>query len=131
MLKLYTDAANRPADGLSAAGILIVDGAKTIERSLPLPNSDNHAAEFAAATAGMQILLELGYKGQNVELISDSQALIDALNKDYSKQYADLLAPIVDLAENFPMVIPTWQNERVNHRAHDLATAALHRREED
>ena len=130
MLKLYTDAANRETDGLSAAGILIVNGAKTIELRQPLPNSDNHAAEFRAAAAGLQALLDHGYAGQNVQLISDSQALIDALNKDYSKQYAELLTPIVALANHFPMVIPTWQSERSNRRAHDLATSELRRREE-
>lgn len=125
MLKLYTDAATKGNPGPSAAGILIVDGVRTIECGVSLGNMDNHTAEFAAALAGMNVLLTHGYTGRNVELVSDSQVLIDALGKGYSKHHATQLAELERLAEQFPMLIPTWQNDRVNKGAHTLALRQL------
>lgn len=125
MLKLYTDAATKGNPGLSAAGILIVDGARTIERGVALGTMDNHSAEFAAAIAGVELLLQEGYAGQNVTLISDSQVLIDGLGKAYSKHHAEALEQLQTMAEQFPMLIPTWQNDHVNKGAHTLALRKL------
>lgn len=126
MIKLYVDAAVSPTTGHAAAGILVVDGARTIEVMRPLPASDNHQAEFSAAILGLTALDELGFSGQNVQLISDSKVLIDALDKGYSKHYAESLATIMNLAAPFPLVIPHWQSDRKNRRAHDLAQRGLH-----
>jgi ribonuclease HI len=125
MLKLYTDAATKGNPGLSAAGLLIVDGTHTIERTVELGQMDNHSAEFAAAIAGLELLLEQGYAGQNVSLFSDSQVLIDALGKGYSKHHAAALERLQELADNFPLLIPSWQSDRVNKGAHTLALRRL------
>lgn len=129
MIKLYVDAAVSPTTGLAAAGVLIVAGSQPLEYSRPLPASDNHTAEFAAAILGLQLLANAGYAGQNVQLISDSQVLVDALGKGYSKSHAEALALIEELAAPFPLVIPHWQSDRRNRRAHDLALRGLREQE--
>lgn len=129
MFKLYTDAAVKGNPGTVGLGIMIVGADQPIEISVPLPRGQlmsNHEAEFLAAITGLQAMADRGLAGQNVQLISDSKLVIDALNKGYVKHYADLYERLVDAAAPFPLVIPTWQNDRQNRRAHDLAQMALH-----
>jgi ribonuclease HI len=126
MFKLYTDAAVKGNPGPAAIGILIVGPEPAIEISQKITPMTNHEAEFVAAIHGFKELATRGYAGQNVQLISDSQLVIDALNKGYSKHYQSLYADLVAAADPFPVVIPTWQNDHQHHGAHTLALRGLH-----
>ena len=85
MIKLYTDAASK--NNLSSAGILLVHDKKQIQLSQPLSASDNHQAEFQAAIAGFKQALSQFANEETVFFYSDSQLVIDSLNKNYSKHY--------------------------------------------
>ncbi|WP_155287171.1 ribonuclease HI family protein [Lacticaseibacillus zhaodongensis] len=126
MLRLYTDAATKGKHGPSAAGILITGAGKDLQLKYALPDMTNHEAEFAAATLGLEQLLVRGFAGQNVELVSDSQILIDSMDKGYAKHFQPQLNRIIELCDNFPIVIPVWRNDHSNHGAHTLALQALH-----
>lgn len=131
MLKLYTDAAVKGNPGPAGIGILIVGLNTPIEKSAPIAPMTNHEAEFVAAIHGFNELVHAGLAGQNVQLISDSKLVIDALNKGYTKHYGALYTELVQAAAPFPLVIPTWQNEKQNHRAHQLALRGLHAKRAD
>lgn len=58
MYTLYTDAATNIDTQHSAAGILIIHAGKQQQLHAQLPDGDNHHAEFYAALAGFNALLE-------------------------------------------------------------------------
>ena len=123
MIKLYTDAASK--NNLSSAGILLVHDKKQIQLSQPLAASDNHQAEFQAAIAGFKQALSQFANEETVFFYSDSQLVIDSLNKNYSKHYQELLAELNSLIDSFKLVVWQWVPEKDNKGAHQLALQGL------
>ena len=111
MIKLYTDAASK--NNLSSAGILLVHDKKQIQLSQPLSASDNHQAEFQAAIAGFKQALSQFANEETVFFYSDSQLVIDSLNKNNS------------LIDSFKLVVWQWVPEKDNKGAHQLALQGL------
>ncbi|KRL85452.1 hypothetical protein FC50_GL001617 [Lacticaseibacillus pantheris DSM 15945 = JCM 12539 = NBRC 106106] len=126
MLKLYTDAATKGNPGPSGAGILIVGHGEPVEQSVALPVMSNHQAEFRAAALGLEAVINQGWQDEQVTLITDSQIVVDALDKQYAKHFAAEVTAIVQLADQIKLVIPTWRNDHSNRRAHELAQVGLH-----
>ena len=112
MIKLYTDAASK--NNLSSAGILLVHDKKQIQLSQPLSASGNHQAEFQAAIAGFKQALSQFANEETVFFYSDSQLVIDSLNKNYSKHYQELLAELNRLIDSFKLVVWQWVPEKDN-----------------
>lgn len=125
MLKLYTDAATKGNPGKSAAGILIVTETQQLQLKEPLAVMTNHEAEFMAAISGFKKLKELFGKQQTVFFYTDSQIVINSLEKKYSKSYQPLLDELIHLQADFDLVIFQWLPEKQNQGAHQLALQAL------
>lgn len=125
MLKLYTDAASK--NNLSAAGILLVHNQQQTQLSFPLPDSDNHQAEFLAAIKGFELALKYCQPEETIFFYSDSQLVIDSLNKNYSKHYPKLLNQLLTLIDSLHLVVWQWVPEKENKGAHQLALQGLHK----
>lgn len=125
MVKLYTDAAIKGNHGLGGIGILIVAAKEQIQLHQPLTPMTNHEAEFLAAIAGFQALLDRDLTGP-VSFYSDSQIVIDALNKRYAKHYSDYVTKLLALCDQFSLVVWQWIPDRQNQGAHMLAQQGLH-----
>ncbi|WP_057768594.1 ribonuclease HI family protein [Lactobacillus selangorensis] len=125
MLKLYTDAATQGNPGPSGAGILVVGPHLRLQKHYPLAVMSNHDAEFKAVQLGLQLLIEQKLTDAPVILYSDSQLVIDSLEKDYAKHYGDAVAAIDQLEQHFPVVLHQWIKDHANRGAHELAQQAL------
>lgn len=126
MIRLQTDGAFAP-DGLAGAGIIWQKGRDTKQLSRVISAPDNHAAEFAAARIGFQILNDNGQTDDIIQFTTDSKAVVAALTKRYSHGYADDLAALLALTDRFKLVLPQWVPEKETHQAHALAQQALAR----
>lgn len=124
MNKLYTDAATKGNVGLGGIGILIIAEGQQDQTHLPLPQTTNHEAEFQAAIAGFRRLLALGLTGP-VSFYSDSKLVIEALDKNYAKHYADYVTELAALVSQFPLVLWQWLPDHQNRGAHMLAQQGL------
>lgn len=126
MVKLYTDAATNPHSQQSAAGILLVDNGQQIQLKFPLPDvSDNHQAEFLAALTGLKECRARFGLTKPVFFYSDSQIVINSLNKNYSKSYPDLCHELCQACDQFNLLVNQWLPEKENQGAHNLALQAL------
>ncbi|KRL83905.1 ribonuclease HI family protein [Ligilactobacillus apodemi] len=123
MVKLYTDAATKKDN--SATGILLVTATQQFQLKQKITASNNHQAEFKAAILGFEYLLEHFPETENVFFYSDSKIVIDSLTKKYSKSFAKELAQLLELQQNFPLVINQWIADSQNKGAHTLALQAL------
>ncbi|WP_203648503.1 ribonuclease HI family protein [Secundilactobacillus yichangensis] len=129
MYTLYTDAATNNETQHSAAGILIVHAGHQQQLHAHLPDSDNHHAEFYAALAGFNALLELlngKAKNVTVQYFTDSKIVADSVEKRYAKHYQGLVDQLLAKQAEFNLVITQWLPEKQNQGAHNLAQQALH-----
>lgn len=126
MIRLQTDGAFAP-DGLAGAGILWQKDSDTKQISRVISARDNHAAEFAAALAGFQILNDLGLTDNIIQFTTDSKAVVTAMQKRYSHGYGDDLTALLAVTDRFKLVFPKWVPEKETHQAHALAQQALQR----
>jgi len=134
MITLYTDAATNPKTNVSACGILIIQNGKQIQLKFDLPNSDNHEAEFHAAILAFQLLLRdyvtaEAAKKMTVRFFTDSQILADSIQKKYAKHYQNLVDQLLELQDQFQLVLSMWVPEKQNRGAHQLAMQGLHHAE--
>lgn len=127
MIKLYTDAAVNQQTGQAAIGILIIQNGHQTQIKQRIPSMNNHRAEFTAAIIGFQTLINL--KVATTEFVfyyTDSQIVIDSINKAYAKHFEELTNQLLSLQSHFTTVINTWIPDAKNHGAHNLANQALH-----
>lgn len=127
MIKLYTDAAVNQHTGHTAIGILIVNNGKQIQLNQVITPTDNHDAEFSAAIAGFQKLIDLQIDpNELIFFYTDSKIVIDSLNKQYAKHFEKHLDKLLGLQNQFATVVNTWIPDKQNMGAHTLALQALH-----
>ncbi|MCH5461430.1 ribonuclease HI family protein [Lactobacillus sp. LC28-10] len=129
MYTLYTDAATNNVTNHSAAGILIVHNGVQQQLRAGLPDSDNHLAEFHAALAGFDALLQLvngTAQSLTVQYFTDSKIVADSVEKRYAKHYQELVDQLLAKQAQFNLVITQWVPEKQNQGAHHLAQQALH-----
>ena len=129
MYTLYTDAATNIDTQHSAAGILIIHAGKQQQLYAQLPDGDNHHAEFYAALAGFNALLETvndAAKNVTVQYFTDSKIVAESVEKRYAKHYQDLVDQLLAKQAQFGLVITQWLPEKQNQGAHNLAQQALH-----
>ncbi|MHA8138615.1 ribonuclease HI family protein [Lactobacillaceae bacterium Scapto_B20] len=131
MYKLYTDAATSHQDNdKSAGGVLILNQGKQNQFKYPLTAHDNHTAEFQICIIGFRELLKLvpqnDLEKTIVSFYTDSKIVADSLNKQYAKHYQPLVDEIIQLENNFQLVMNQWVPESHNMGAHQLAQQALH-----
>lgn len=124
MIKMYTDAATKGNPGPTGLGILILKDHQQHQLADSVEQATNHEGEFLAAIKGFQYLHQ-HYPAETVLFYTDSRLLADAIGKNYSKHYADLLNQLNQLINHLPMVVTQWVPEKDNHGAHHLANQAL------
>lgn len=129
MLKLYTDGATKGNPGPAGIGILVSGLPHQIQKHAALPVMSNHEAEFAAAIAGFELLIQAGLNTTPVAFYSDSKLVIQAIEKQYAKHYPDLAGRLLTLIGQFPLVLPNWLPDRANRGAHMLAQQGLRQSE--
>lgn len=125
IVTLYVDGACFPNPGSGAAGIVLLCGQRARAVGKYLGASTNNTAEILAAVLGLQMLT----KPCQVEVISDSQYVINTMTQGWSrKKNADLWRQL-DEACNPHAVSWTWvrghDGNRFNEMAHDCAEKAL------
>lgn len=128
MFTLYTDAATDNNTTLSAAGILILHDGRQTQLKAPLPNGNNHQAEFYAAITGFEELLKIAGNDatdNTVLYYTDSKIVADSVAKQYAKHYQPLVDDLLALQAHFSVVVTNWIPEKQNQGAHNLAQQAL------
>ena len=128
MIKMYTDAATKGNPGPTGLGVLIIDQHHQQQLTASVAKASNHEGEFLAASHGFQYLLA-HYDQQTILYYTDSRLLSDAIAKNYSKHYQNLLNQLNQLLDQETMVVTRWIPEKDNHGAHNLANQALHQLE--
>src|SRR5699024_6615533 len=103
MLKIYTDAATNQKNHTFATGILIVKNKQQTQLKYDSSDNDNLEAEFIAAIHDCNYLIEIFLDEDLVFFYSDSNILIDSLEKQYSKSYSQTLADLLAVQKNFPI----------------------------
>lgn len=129
MITIHTDAATKGNPGPTGLGILVTFNKQQVQLTSSLPSASNHQGEFAAAIYGFQYLVEHFDHQQLVMFETDSRLLSDAVSKGYAKHFADQLAVLLKLMDQFETVVTRWVPESQNHGAHHLANQALHQLE--
>ncbi|WP_317619370.1 reverse transcriptase-like protein [Apilactobacillus apisilvae] len=108
MFKLYTDAATMNKSGNSSAGILIVHDKQQIQKKFKLNSNDNHSAEFEACLLGFKEIIKLAQNDTNVLYFTDSKIVYESLEKRYAKHYQNFLDCILEIQDDFSLVINNW-----------------------
>lgn len=126
MIEVYTDGASSGNPGMSGAGVYIKAGGKIYEYSFPLGMYSNHEAEFAAVIKALEICKE-HFPGEILSLRSDSRLVVDAIEKDFTKNqsFRPLLEEINKEASHFPYFFIKWIPEKQNGHADHLARKGI------
>lgn len=123
MITIYVDAARDIKTGQSAAGAVIVINKQQRQLKSLLPDTkDNQEAEFRAL---IWVLKMCATSTDMIQLYSDSQLLIDAINKNYAKHYQIYVDEISALLKSHALLLSQWLPEKENLGAHKLALQAL------
>lgn len=123
MIKLYTDAATKNEQ--AGLGILIVHNEHQYQLKQKTTAKNNHQAEFKAAIAGFAEVISR-FPTETLFFYSDSKIVIDSLEKNYSRSFAEELAQLNTLRTEFSLIIDQWIPDNQNKGAHNLALQALH-----
>jgi ribonuclease HI len=126
MFEVNVDGASAGNPGPSGAGIVIKQNGRLEHHSLPLGEMDNHLAEFTACMKALELCIGLG--AQTVWVRSDSQALVQAVEKEFVKgaAYKPVLHEILILSQQIPLFFIKWIPSKENKVADDLARKAIH-----
>lgn len=124
---LYTDAATDSITLKSAAGILLIHAGHQIQLKKPLTEGDNHQSEFKATIAGFKELQKLRLTSKETIVLhyTDSKLVADSINHQYAKHYQKLVNKILELQQQYVLVITNWIPEKQNMGAHTLSLQAL------
>ncbi|NQD64557.1 reverse transcriptase-like protein [Bacillus haikouensis] len=126
MFEVNVDGASAGNPGPSGAGIVIKQNGQLEHLSLPLGRMDNHLAEFTACKKALELCIE--QEAQTVWIRSDSQALVQAVEKEFVKgaAYKSVLQEILILSRQIPLFFIKWIPSKENRMADDLARKAIH-----
>lgn len=127
MIEVYTDGASSGNPGKSGAGIFIKANGKAYEYTIPLGVLSNHEAEFHAVIKALEIC-KASFPGEILSFRSDSQVVVNTIEKDYTKNktFLPLLEKIREEAKDFPYFFIKWIPEKKNQHADRLARKAIH-----
>ncbi|RDW22477.1 ribonuclease HI [Oceanobacillus arenosus] len=127
MIEVYTDGASNSNLGLSGAGVYIKANGQNYEYTFPLKVLSNHEAEFHAVIKALEIC-QKKFPNEVVSLRSDSQVVVDVIDKDFTKNktFLPLLEVIRGEISHFPYFFIKWIPESNNKNADRLAKKAIH-----
>ncbi|MGX7014970.1 ribonuclease HI family protein [Vagococcus silagei] len=129
MIKIYIDAAYNPRNNKSGGGIVIVNTDKKEQQQLKiaLQAGDNHTAEFKVMDYILQELANQKLFNEMIMIHSDSKIVIQSIEKRYAQNdtFKDILAAILQKADQFSLLFFNWIAEKENRGADQLAKQAL------
>lgn len=131
MLKLFVDAAFQPKNKSAGIGIIIQgDNSERNEFKYFIAEvNDNHEAEFIALWLGLNKIDSDAYDSQFIVMYSDSQIVVDSVEKEYAKKeiYLHWLTKILKQLNKSKGYFINHSNERMNSGVDALAKQALNR----
>lgn len=129
MLIIQTDGSFDQKTKRAAAAFIIKDfNSKEViaTKALLITATDNHQAEFVALILALEYLIATKKTLETIAIQSDSKGLIDAIDKNYSKNYSESLQEITKRLQQFNMYYTKLLADKENKAAHNLAVNILH-----
>ena len=81
---------------------------------------DNHFLEFLALKIALKKIIKNGWNDEIVLIHSDSQIVVDSVEKNYSKHYQPILDEILQSLDHFPSYFIKHIADKDNREAHAL-----------
>lgn len=127
MIKIYTDAAFRPASQEGGLGIIIEADQRYLLKYYIHSAKDNHYLEFLALSKALDFIKEMKAYDNILTAYTDSQILAHSIEKRHAKDqvYASILSKILDDLSDFDLYFINWIPEKANRGADQLARQAL------
>jgi len=125
MIKLYTDAGLNTNLNLGAVAYVIRVNNNIYKKAALKNYDDNHYLEFLALKLALQEIIRNGWNDEIVLIHSDSQIVIDSIDKNYSKHYQPILDEIMTALNNFPDYFAKHIADKDNREAHALVHQEL------
>ncbi len=130
MIKLYLDAAFKPATKEMGIGIIIhsPQSEPNIFKYYISHVAENHIAEFIALWCGLKLIGSLKLSQEWLLIYSDSQIVVDSVEKDYvkNKDYQPWLRLIRKELAKIDNYIIQHAHEKANAGVDAIAKQALH-----
>lgn len=120
MIKLYTDAGLNTNLNLGVVAFVIRRDENTYKEAIHQDNTDNHYLEFLALKLALQKIINEHWNNEIVLIHSDSQIVIDSIDKNYSKHYQPILDDILEQLKQFPTYFAKHIADKDNGAAHAL-----------
>jgi len=120
MIKLYTDAGLNTNLNLGVISYVIRDNKDIYKEALHKNINDNHYLEFLALKIALEKIISIHLNNEIILIHSDSQIVIDSLDKRYSKHYQAILDDILNLLDEFPSFFAKHIADKDNREAHAL-----------
>jgi len=120
MIKLYTDDGLNTNLNLGVVSFVIRTDEKNYKATEVHNFDDNHYLEFLALKIALQKIIENDWNNEIVLIHSDSQIVVDSVEKKYSKHYQPVLDDILTELENFPDYFIKHVADKDNREAHFL-----------
>lgn len=125
MIKLYTDAGLNTNQNLAAIAYVYSTDNDSYSFSRPEKELDNHYLEFLAVLEALKDLDQKNLTNDILQLKTDSQIVVDSIDKHYSKHYQEMVDLIMPLLEKFPMYFVKHIADKDNSAAHTLVHQEL------
>lgn len=126
MIQIQTDAAFRQSTKEAAAGIVFVKNKEQMPLKGSLNNcQSNHEAEFQALIWGLKQLQAELNENEMIQIQSDSEILVNSLQKQYAKHYQKEVDEILRMLPDLDMVFFIWVPDSKNKGPHQLAWQVL------
>lgn len=128
MIKAYIDGAMNPKTKKAGVGLVLLKDAQQEQLKAPvIPAVDNHYTEFQALAFLLDYLKEKGYQNEFIFCYSDSQVLVEAVERGYLKRknYQVILRKVLEELAFFPHFYLSWLADQHNLGADQLAKQAL------
>ncbi|SLM87173.1 MULTISPECIES: ribonuclease HI family protein [Vagococcus] len=127
MIKIYIDAATHQTKNISAGGMIVLLNKEQLQIKQTLRAKTNNEAEFEILLFALEFALNNNWNQETIFIYSDSQIVIQSLEKKYAKEdsFSTLLNQILTLMNKFDFIFIEWQGEKQNKGADNLARQAL------
>lgn len=120
MIKLYTDAGLNTNLNLGVVSFVVRIDNKIYTDAQVQNFDDNHFLEFLALKMALRKIIKNGWNDEIVLIHSDSQIVVDSVEKNYSKHYQPILDEILQSLEQFPSYFIKHIADKDNREAHAL-----------
>ncbi|WP_334332443.1 MULTISPECIES: reverse transcriptase-like protein [unclassified Companilactobacillus] len=120
MIKLYTDAGLNTNLNLGVVSFVIRVNKNDYTDALVKNYNDNHYLEFLALKIALDEIIKNEWNNEIILIHSDSQIVVDSVEKKYSKHYQPILDEILIDLKQFPSYFIKHIADKENGEAHAL-----------